>query len=89
MKTEYTEKDVEEIVIGIVRDSAYDIDESTPITPDTNLFSDLGFDRLDLVEVVMAIEEKFMICIKDEDCDGIETVGDLLDAALRVIGVRE
>lgn len=79
MKTEYTEKDVEEIVIGIVRDAAYDIDESTPITPDTNLFSDLGFDRLDLVEVVMAIEEKFMICITDEDCDDAQTVRDLIE----------
>ena len=27
--------------------------------------------------------------IPEEVCDGIETVGDLVDAALRVMGVRE
>lgn len=44
-----------------------------------SFIDDLGADSLDLVELVMAIEEEFEICIFEEDAERINTVGDLID----------
>lgn len=46
------------------------------INPDARFQEDLGADSLDVVELVMAIEEKFDIEIPDEDAEKIRTVGD-------------
>jgi acyl carrier protein len=42
-----------------------------------SILEDLGADSLDVVELVMAIEEKFDIEIPDEAVEGMRTVGDL------------
>lgn len=39
-------------------------------------FHDLGYDSLDSVEMVVAMEEHFGFFIKDEEAEKIETVGD-------------
>ncbi|WP_300792806.1 MULTISPECIES: acyl carrier protein, partial [Helicobacter] len=39
---------------------------------------DLGADSLDVVELVMALEEKFEIEIPDEEAEKIQTVGDVV-----------
>ncbi|MDR2905427.1 MAG: acyl carrier protein [Helicobacteraceae bacterium] len=39
---------------------------------------DLGADSLDVVELVMALEEKFDVEIPDEDAEKIKTVGDAI-----------
>ncbi len=46
------------------------------IKPEARFQEDLGADSLDVVELVMAIEEKFNIEIPDEDAEKIRTVGD-------------
>ncbi len=48
------------------------------ITPETHLQKDLNVDSLDAVELVMELEEKFDIDIKDDDMSKIATVGDLV-----------
>lgn len=50
------------------------IDEDE-ITNESSFKDDLGADSLDLVEVVMALEERFNINIPDEDAENIETLG--------------
>ena len=40
---------------------------------------DLGADSLDVVELVMALEEKFEIEIPDEEAEKIATVKDVVD----------
>ncbi|XP_027337340.1 uncharacterized protein LOC113851051 [Abrus precatorius] len=50
------------------------IDETT-VTPQTK-FSDLGADSLDIVEIMMALEEKFGISIGDGGAENISTVKD-------------
>ncbi len=46
------------------------------ITEASNFTEDLGADSLAIVELVLAIEEKFDIEIPDEDTEKIQTVGD-------------
>jgi acyl carrier protein len=58
--------------------------EQLNVNPDevkleANFVEDLGADSLDVVELVMALEEKFEIEIPDEDAEGIKTVKDVVD----------
>lgn len=91
--------EIAEMVIECVKDNAprdmiaFKVEE---ITRETNIMDDLLLDTLDMVELIMAVEEKLSsippyhsVSIPEEVCDGIETVGDLVDAALRVMGVIE
>ena len=48
------------------------------IKEDSKFIEDLGADTLDVVELVMALEEKFDIEIPDEDAEKILTVGDAI-----------
>ena len=48
------------------------------VKPDAKFVEDLGADSLDVVELVMALEEKFDIEIPDADAEAIATVGDAL-----------
>jgi len=46
------------------------------ITPEARFREDLEADSLDLVELIMAFEDKFGAEISDEDAQKITTVGD-------------
>ena len=46
---------------------------------ESNFVEDLGADSLDVVELVMALEEKFEIEIPDEAAEKISTVKDVVD----------
>ncbi len=46
------------------------------VTNEASFIDDLGADSLDIVELVMAFEEKFEIEIPDEDVEKLRTVGD-------------
>jgi acyl carrier protein len=45
---------------------------------------DLDADSLDLVEVVMALEERFSISVPEDKLDGITTVGEAVDLVLGI-----
>lgn len=45
------------------------------VTENANFVDDLGADSLDIVELVMAFEEKFSIEIPDDDSQQLLTVG--------------
>ncbi len=49
------------------------------VKEDSKFVEDLGADSLDVVELVMALEEKFDIEIPDEDAEKIATVKDAID----------
>jgi acyl carrier protein len=46
------------------------------VTSDATFVDDLGADSLDIVELVMALEEKFSIEISDDDAQKIAKVND-------------
>ena len=45
---------------------------------ETSFIEDLTADSLDIIELIMAIEEKFDIEIPDEDAEEMETVDDVV-----------
>lgn len=52
--------------------------EESKITEGSKFIEDLGADSLDVVELIMALEEKFDIEIPDEDAEKIITVQDAM-----------
>lgn len=52
--------------------------EEEEVTADASFIDDLGADSLDIVELVMALEEKFNLSISDEDAEKLRTLGDVV-----------
>ena len=52
------------------------LDESE-ITPEKNIFNDLGADSLDFVELSMLLEREFNVKFTEDDTANVKTVGDL------------
>ncbi len=65
---------VEEQVKSIVVEQLK-VDAET-VKSEASFTDDLGADSLDVVQLVMAFEEKFKISIPDEDAEKIRTVGE-------------
>ena len=64
--------DVKEVVVEQLNCNTDEVKE------ESKFVEDLGADSLDVVELVMALEEKFDIEIPDADAEAIATVGDAL-----------
>jgi acyl carrier protein len=62
--------DIKEVVVEQLNVSADEVTESAKFV------DDLGADSLDVVELVMALEEKFDIEIPDEDAESITNLQD-------------
>jgi len=65
-------EDVVEVVVEQLSVDAAEVKE------DSKFIEDLGADSLDIVELVMALEEKFDIEIPDDVAEGIKTVADAI-----------
>lgn len=48
------------------------------IKPEASLILDLGVDSLDIVEFIMAIEDRFSIEVSDEAVEKIHNIGDII-----------
>lgn len=55
----------------------FDVEEDK-ITADTDLQEDLGADSLDVVDLLMSIEDEFVVEVPDEEIENIKTVGSLV-----------
>ena len=53
--------------------------QESQLTLDARIEQDLRADSLDIMEIVMAIEERFGLSIPDEIAERVSTVGDLLE----------
>jgi len=49
------------------------------VKPEAKFVEDLGADSLDVVEMIMALEEKFEIEIPDSEAEKIQTVQDVIN----------
>lgn len=68
---------IEEQVFKIVAGIAAAPVESVERT--SRLREDLGYDSLDEVELMMAIEEQYGFSVSDEEAEKIKTAGDVLE----------
>ena len=74
-----TLKDVAVEVLGVDADA---------VVESASFKDDLDADSLDLVELVMALEEKLDITVPEEDLEGIGTVGDALTLLLGKLAAK-
>ena len=65
-------EDIKEVVVEQLSVSADEVKD------DAKFVEDLGADSLDVVELVMALEEKFDIEIPDDEAEKIQTVADVV-----------
>lgn len=78
MKTQTSEKVIDIIVTQFEQPKEL-------VVPEAEFSSDLGFDSLDQVEFIMAVEEAFDINVPDEDAERINTVQQAIDNIERAL----
>ncbi|MBD5111157.1 MAG: acyl carrier protein [Ruminococcaceae bacterium] len=55
-----------------------DVADVDSITEGTSITDDLGADSLDVVDLVVAVNDKFNVEIPDDEVENIKTVGDIV-----------
>lgn len=70
-----------EKIFEILKEAAVEVlgVDAEQITPDARFKEDLEADSLDLVELVMALEERLDITVPEEDLGEVATVGNAWD----------
>ena len=58
------------------------------VVPEARFGDDLEADSLDLVELVMALEERLDVSVPEEDLQDLETVGQAVDVLLEKLAAR-
>ncbi len=82
MRNVLSEKDSKAVVDILVEQLGV---QETQLTPDARLQEDLGADSLTLVEITMALEERFNFSIPDEDWERVATVKDVFEAVAELL----
>ena len=77
-------------VLAALREVAVEVLSVEPdsVVEEARFKEDLDADSLDLVEFVMALEERFDISVPEEDLDGVDTVGQALTLVLGKLGAN-
>ena len=79
----------EQEIIGIVNEvfEEYFEIERERLLPEANIFEDLELDSLDIVDLVVAMQEKFKVRIRDDErVRSIRTLGDVYRFVLALKG---
>jgi acyl carrier protein len=63
--------------------------QEVQLTPDARLQEDLGADSLTIMEITMAVEERFNLAIPDEEWEKVSTVGELYETLAELLGKPE
>lgn len=69
--------EVQQRVLEVVK--AFDKVDPEKVSPTANFQKDLGIDSLDAVELVMALEDEFVIEIPDVEAEKIQSCGDAIN----------
>jgi len=59
--------------------------EEQEITLESNLAKDLEIDSIKAIEIIVALEKKFKVSVRDEDIPQITTVKQIVDLAKELI----
>lgn len=73
-------------VAAILRDDEMGVSPDHPISQETQLMNDLGFDSLDSVKIAIACEQEFNIHLDDDTIDTWQTVGDIVKSITEALG---
>lgn len=75
-----------ELLIGIIKDNASNLPEGYAINPDTKLIEELGYDSVDLMQLIIDIEESFGVDFMNCDilAEKINTPENLMELILSV-----
>ena len=82
MDLNLSDKDLESLqdilieTLGVARDQ---------LRPEADLQRDLGADSLTMIEIGMAVEERFHLSIPDERLEPVATVGDVYELAASLL----
>ena len=77
------QKEIFDQVIAILKPFAKNQAALASVTIESSIQKDLKVNSARLVDVVLEIEERFGIQVKDEDADKVRTVGDAVNLILR------
>lgn len=73
----------EEILRGVEAVAQEHLDRPGELRPEMDLIDDLELDSLLLLTLAVEVENRFRICLEQEDEAAIRTVGDLVDTVQR------
>jgi acyl carrier protein len=76
-------KEVFDQVITILKPFAKNQAALASVTNESSIQKDLKVNSARLVDVILELEERFGIQVKDEDADKVRTVGDAVSLILR------
>lgn len=69
--------DVLQRVIEVVKN--FEKVDAAKVTPESHFINDLGLDSLDVVEVVMALEQEFILDIPDHEAEKLQSVPEAVE----------
>lgn len=78
---------IEKEIISIISDVA-EVD-TNEITLDSNLVKDLGINSIKAIEIIVALEKKYKISIRDEDVPKITDVKQIVDLTKGLVKQKE
>lgn len=76
-----SKKDTKDLLDILVEQLGVDL---TQLTSDARIQEDLGADSLTLIEIVLAVEERFDLSVPDEEAEKVSTVEDLFETIARL-----
>jgi len=71
-----------EEVISIVKPFVKNQEALSSIGPETSILKDLKVNSARLVDIVLELEDRFDIEVRDEDADNVRTIGDAVQLIL-------
>jgi len=66
-------------VLGIVERNTGEYQEVLEENLDNNMYTHIGLDSLDAIEMIMKAEEEFNISITDDEAVEVESINDMID----------
>ena len=80
--TENVEKEITSIISDVAEV------ETNEVKIDSNLVKDLGINSIKAIEIIVALEKKYKISIRDEDVPKITTPGQIISLTENLITKR-
>lgn len=77
------------ILAGIAKVAREHLGFEGPLSPEMRLVEDLELDSVRLLTLAVAVEDRFRVCLDEDDEAAIETVGDLAAVVGRKLAAGE